>query len=133
MNHHVNNGRWVPTTEHDDPPAHPVDPHENFEEWLRRTTTEAADTEINLQLGEFALKKNRVETLESRVRELPDFIQVFGSNETNMGVAAATVQRCQYRNWLRLVGRRHDVQLWTGAAAMVVRSVRRERTRLTIV
>ena len=122
--------RWVPTTEHhsnkngkkdndnDNGDKNTSTTQEevkdaSFEEWLRRTTTEAADTEINVQLGEFALKKNRVETLPSSTRTLPDFVAVFGNNELASGVASATVQRCQYRNWLRLVGRRHDVLLWT--------------------
>jgi hypothetical protein len=108
-------GRWVPTTEHDpnNDAGKKIVQNETFENWLRRTTAEAADTEINIQFGEFALKKNRVETLPLYVRKLPDFIQVFGNNEINMGVAAATVQKCEFRYWLRLVGRRHDVQLWT--------------------
>ena len=59
------------------------------------------------------MKKNRVETLPLSTRKLPDFVTIFGDNELAAGVAAATVQKCRFRNWLRLVGRRHDVQLWT--------------------
>jgi hypothetical protein len=63
-----------------------------------------------LQLGEFMLKQHRVEPLRRSVSSLSDFTDVFGTEETSLH--CAEVRHTQNRYWWRLVGRRHDIQLW---------------------
>ena len=50
---------------------------DTFAEWLRLTTNLAVDTEVNIQLGEFAPKKHRVEPIDERFRD-GIFAAVFG-------------------------------------------------------
>ena len=47
-----------------------------FMEWLLRTTTQSVDTEINVQFGEFTLKKHLVTSLAPSIASQPDFIDV---------------------------------------------------------
>ena len=42
----------------------------SFEEWLWQTTTAAAETEVNVQTGEFTLRRNQVKLLSEKVRSL---------------------------------------------------------------
>ena len=140
----------------------------------------AVEMEINAQLGEFTVRKNRLKALQQSVREMPDFIAALGQTllashieakatraskalaevpvEENSGgenngfrrtdganagrgeeagaegidggggdsdnesddddgvdgvvVHCAEVKRTEHRLWMRLVGLRHDVQLW---------------------
>ena len=95
---------------------------ESFEQWLRRVTTLDVGTEINVQLGEFTMKKHRMTQLSRAVRRTPEFKAVFESPaaKTSGGnvlhphtrVQCAEVQHTTLRAWWRLVGRRHDVQWW---------------------
>ena len=87
---------------------------DTFAEWLRLTTNLAVDTEVNIQLGEFTLKKHRVEPIDERFRGFGDFAAVFGRimAAANGGVQCAEVKNTTQRLWVRLVGRRHDLQLW---------------------
>jgi hypothetical protein len=50
------------------------DPDISFEEWMRLTTTSAVDTEINVQLGEFTLKKHQMELLGNEIVTHPDYM-----------------------------------------------------------
>jgi hypothetical protein len=60
-------GRFVPDIEYDEERfianLSKVTQH-SFEEWLRETTTLSVNTEINVQLGEFTVKKNITKPLE---------------------------------------------------------------------
>ncbi len=72
-------GRYVPDTEASQlAAAIQPRPAEMFEQWLRRVTTTAVDTEVNVQFGEFTLKKHAVRSLDHRLRRLPDFVDIFG-------------------------------------------------------
>ncbi|CAM9225977.1 unnamed protein product, partial [Phaeothamnion confervicola] len=83
-----------------------------FEEWMRMVT-QAVDTEINVQLGEFTLKRHSMETLPEHIEQHPDFVTVFGrSSDASSAVGCAEVVNTTRRTWLRLVGRRHDVRYW---------------------
>ena len=152
----------------------------SYEDWMRSVTTMAVEMEINAQLGEFTVRKNRLKALQQSVREMPDFIAALGQTllashieakatraskalaevpvEENSGgenngfrrtdganagrgeeagaegidggggdsdnesddddgvdgvvVHCAEVKRTEHRLWMRLVGLRHDVQLW---------------------
>jgi hypothetical protein len=55
-----NKGRFVPDTEaKTDAELFAVTPGQSYEAWLRRCTTQAIETEINIQTGEFTLKKRQ--------------------------------------------------------------------------
>ena len=87
---------------------------DTFAEWLRQTTNLAVDTEVNIQLGEFTLKKHRVEPIDERFRGFNDFAAVFGKMMANAngGIQCAEVKNTTQRLWVRLVGRRPDLLLW---------------------
>ena len=90
-----------------------------YEEWLRQTTTLGVDTEVNVQLGEFTLKKHRVEPVDPRMTQFADFRAVFGGDVTagsttgTTGFQCAEVKNTTHRLWVRMVGRRHDLRLWS--------------------
>ena len=42
---------------------------QSYEEWLRVTTTQVVETEVNIQLGEFTLKKQQMELLPDEAIE----------------------------------------------------------------
>ena len=50
----------------------------SFEEWLRETTTQSVDTEVDLQLGQFTLKKHAMTTLDDACYGFEDFVTIFG-------------------------------------------------------
>ena len=73
-------GRYVPeqelvNTEFDGKLSH-AGKH-SFEEWLREVTTLLVNTEINVQLGEFTIKKNAIQPLTAMFLKNEDFIAVF--------------------------------------------------------
>ena len=101
-------GRYVPETEmkaisETTEAAAP----ESYEDYLRGRNK--LDTEINIQLGEFTLKKHRVEPIDEELCDFADFNTVFGDR---VGLQSAEVNHTTHRRWIRLVGRRHDLQLW---------------------
>jgi len=109
-------GRFVPATEKAQ--LRRVLSHEaldelSYEEWLRTTTTLSVDTEVNLQLSEFTLKKHKMKRIESSIEKHPDFEAIFGKQSAISGMQSAEVKNTKFRTWIRLVGRRHDVQMWT--------------------
>ena len=148
---------------------------EHYGEWLLATTTQNAEMEVNCQLGEFTVRRNRLRPLENAVRELPDFVAALDSvlrerneefrqrllkddddvdeddsftrllaasnsksiiatvlkNTDEIGkktgdgkspfaefdasdevVHCAEVRNTEHRKWLRLVGLRHDIEIW---------------------
>mmetsp|Transcript_70629 Transcript_70629/g.197300 ORF Transcript_70629/g.197300 Transcript_70629/m.197300 type:complete len:334 (-) Transcript_70629:16-1017(-) len=86
--------------------------NESFEQWLRRVTTQSIGTEINLQVGEFTMKKHRMQMLNPAYRTIPEFIDVFGYLPEGSRIQCAEVKNATKRVWLRLVGRRHDLLSW---------------------
>eukprot|EP00941_MAST-03F_sp_MAST-3F-sp1_P005039 g5039.t1 len=89
---------------------------ESYEDFLRAASSSGVDTEINIQLGEFTLKKNRVKPLDGRLRESEAFYEAFGEDVaggmSGGGLPCAEVRNTSNRAWVRLVGRRHDIKLW---------------------
>ena len=87
-------GRYVPDTEAPQlAAALRPRPAERFEQWLRRVTTTAFDTEVNVQFGEFTLKKHAVRSLDDRLRRLPDFVDLFGQPSPERRVSQRSVYR----------------------------------------
>lgn len=86
-------------------------PKESFADFMRRRMiARQVDTEINIQLGDFTLKTAKLKVLSDAFISHPDFITIFGRDKY---VQSAIVSSTEFREWVRLVGRRHDVQLWT--------------------
>ena len=90
-----------------------------FEEWLWRHTTIAVDTEVNVQLGEYTVRKNQITLLDGAVPRDPDFIDacsdVFGdlSGREQRRLHCAELSVTQHRQYVRLVGTDRDVQRWS--------------------
>ena len=82
-----------------------------YEAWLR-AQTQSVDTEVNVQLGEYTLKKNTLQPLPSHISVDGDFVSVFGVSLNANPIQCVEVEASTHRLWLRLVGQRHDVQLW---------------------
>ena len=82
-----------------------------YEAYLRGQA-QAVDTEVNLQLGEYTLKNHTLQALPSSIALLGDFVDVFGIFRDANPIQSVEVLNSTRRTWLRLVGQRHDVQLW---------------------
>lgn len=81
------------------------------EERIAHKKDEEGDTEINLQLGDFRLKSSKVKVLPDLILEMPDCVAVFGKAH-DTAIQSAVVKDTSNRQWLRLVGRRHDIRAW---------------------
>jgi hypothetical protein len=57
----------------------------DYEEWLRYTTTIAVETEINVQLGRYALHRQSMELVPHKIMEKPDFAAIFGTEAQDFG------------------------------------------------
>ena len=94
---------------------------ETFREWMLRVTTQMMDTELDIQLGQFCLKKHRLVPLHPRISKMRHFRTVFRTHlqesqedeSTVSTVQCAEVRNTTNRLWYRLVGLRHDIQMWT--------------------
>ncbi|KAJ1425171.1 hypothetical protein B484DRAFT_93375, partial [Ochromonadaceae sp. CCMP2298] len=109
-------GRFVPDNEFDEGTFDALlspEARVNFEAWLRETTTLAVNTEINIQLGEFTIKKHVTQPLEAQIQDHADFVQVFQGVTVDDIIQCAEVKHTTNRKWSRLVGLGHDVLLWT--------------------
>ena len=84
----------------------------DYESYLRYYSNQRVDTEINLQLGDLTLKTARLEVLDPAIANMPDFIAVFGPQHNRTPMQSAEVKNTLNRSWVRLVGRRHDIQYW---------------------
>ena len=71
----------------------------SYMEWLRTTTTLSVDTEVNLQLSEFTLKKHKMKRIESSIEKHPDFEKIFGVQSAISGMQSAEVRNTKYRTW----------------------------------
>ena len=85
----------------------------DFEDWLRESTTLIVNTEINIQLGEFTIKKNAVQPLPQYMMRNEDFVSVFRRVTTDDVIQCADVKNTTNRKWVRLVGLGYDLQLWS--------------------
>jgi hypothetical protein len=109
------NGRFVPDTEFDPDmfeAALSPEGRVNFEAWLRDTTTLVIKTEINVQLGEFTIKKHATRPLEIEYKTFDEFHTVFGNMTRSDVIQCAEVKHTEHRQWVRLVGYSYDLQLW---------------------
>jgi hypothetical protein len=73
-------GRFVPANEFDLPSFEKIVSTEgkvSFYDWMLDTTTTILNTEVNVQLGEFTVKKNMPRQLDSAMAADPDFLTVF--------------------------------------------------------
>lgn len=87
--------------------------YKTYEDYLRYGVNPKNDTEINLQLGDLTLKANRLEVLDPVIQRMEDFRTLFGSESTHrVPLQSAEVKNTVNRMWVRLVGRRHDLQYW---------------------
>jgi hypothetical protein len=105
-------GRYRPDTELAQEHEAQVLATSSYEEWLRFKTTESVGTEIDTQLGTVTLKREELQLLPPEVMAMADAKLVFGDRELRGSVQAAPVKISEHRQWLRLVGLRHDVMLW---------------------
>lgn len=111
-------GRYVPENEYD--PSRfdsglSQEARINFEAWLREITTLAVNTEINVQLGEFTIKKNLTMPIDEEFMKRDEFKYVFDTGKSTNAdiIQCAEVQNTTNRKWVRLVGMGNDLQLWT--------------------
>ena len=83
----------------------------DLEAWLRAmTTARSTDLEVNLQFGEFSLRKQALAPVPAAVRNMPDLLAVFG--DAAGPIQSVEVSATRQRRWLRLVGQRTDLYLW---------------------
>lgn len=127
-------GRFVPdteqasTTQSDGTSSASLDaekemskPGESYEQYMVRKTNFGAETEINVQLGEFILRRHRLEPIRSDILENEDFATIFGSYDTDTEpLQCAEVMNTSHRIWVRIVGRRHDLQFWCKDSSRVM-------------
>ena len=71
---------------------------------------QSIDTEVNLQLGTFTLETSRIQVLDERIADMYEFQEVFGEGANKMHCAPVKDQVNRY--WVRLIGIRHDLQVW---------------------
>ena len=102
-------GRYRPDTEFTD---EELSSTSTYEGWLRFKTMESVGTEIDTMLGSLTLKREGLAVLPASITAMPDARLIFGGERPYGGIQAAPVQLSAQRRWLRLVGLRHDVQLW---------------------
>ena len=74
------------------------------------TTARSTDLEVNLQFGEFSLRKQALAPVPAAVRNMPDLLAVFG--DAAGPIQSVEVSATRQRRWLRLVGQRTDLYLW---------------------
>ena len=68
---------------------------------------------MNTQLGEFTLNKHQMGMLDEKFATNPDLVYVLGPVHKKQGaMQCCEVQTAANRLWIRLVGLRHDVQIW---------------------
>ena len=51
----------------------------SYADWMRSVTTMAVEMEVNTQLGEFTVRKNRLKALQRSVKDMPDFHAALGA------------------------------------------------------
>lgn len=89
-----------------------IDGKSDFESWMRETTTMVLNTEINVQLGEFTIKKHHIQALPQFYYNVPDFKTIFKDMPSMEVLQCAEVRNSSNRTWVRLIGRGYDLQYW---------------------
>ena len=84
-----------------------------YEAWLRGRVCSLEETEINVQLGQLTWKRHHMQLLDKAICEHPDFRAVFGDAAASGRHQCAEVKRSEHRRWLRLLGARHDLHIWS--------------------
>ena len=84
-----------------------------YEAWLRKRVCSLEETEINVQLGQLTWKRHHMQLLDRAICEHPDFVAVFGEDAASGRHQCAEVKRSEHRRWLRLLGARHDLHIWS--------------------
>ena len=51
----------------------------SYADWMRSVTTMAVEMEVNTQLGEFTVRKNRLKALQRSVKDMTDFHAALGA------------------------------------------------------
>ena len=84
----------------------------DFEAWMREMTSVVLDTEIDVQLGEFTVKRHTISPLEKEFTRHEEFRAVFAHFPNKDSIQCAEVRHLSNRKWVRLVGLGYDLQLW---------------------
>ena len=87
---------------------------EAYETWLRKITTLAVETEINVQLGNLTLRRNQLQVLEEYVSNHLDFRSAMTAraSEGSVGITCVMKEARTHCTWKSLVGLWHDVRIW---------------------
>jgi len=64
--------------------------------------------EIDAQTIQLTLKSSHLKALDKSIAGRPDVLLIFGSHS----MQAATIENAENREWVRLIGRDHDLQFW---------------------
>ena len=64
--------------------------------------------EIDWQIVQLTLRTSHLKALSKAIAANPDVTMIFGTKS----MQAATIQNAENREWVRLVGRQHDIQYW---------------------
>jgi len=81
---------------------------------LAETKVKAVDdtgdlgVEIDWQTIQLTLRTSHLKALDNVIARNPDVVEIFGTKS----MQAATIQNAENRQWVRLVGRQHDIEFW---------------------
>eukprot|EP01083_Nonionella_stella_P030773 84290_1 len=64
--------------------------------------------EVNLQTAQLTLKTSHLKALDRHIAQHPDCVEVFGIQS----MQCAVIESAKNREWVRLVGRHHDIAFW---------------------
>eukprot|EP00755_Sulcionema_specki_P005608 Sspe_Gene.33212::Locus_16237_Transcript_1_1_Confidence_1.000_Length_12018::g.33212::m.33212 len=77
--------------------------------------------EISVMTFQFTFKSGHLKALQTEIAEDPDLEDVFGEPPEKLRtLQCATVEKATYREWIRLVGRDHDIQFWNQPDVRIV-------------
>ena len=113
-----NNGRFVPETEVGEARAsrartEALAAEEGYVKWYWRVCNEAVDTEINVELGEFTIKRNRMQLVPLSMGAHDDYAAILGPMDPVKRPQCAVVRTTAEREHVRLLAARHDLLEWT--------------------
>ena len=84
---------------------------QTYEEWWIQVSSTLIQTEVNIQLGEFTIKKNPIQQLPELFRQFQEFDLVFGHMRKKI-MQCAVIEKRVNRLWVRLTGMGYDLQAW---------------------
>eukprot|EP00755_Sulcionema_specki_P035688 Sspe_Gene.21874::Locus_8242_Transcript_1_1_Confidence_1.000_Length_8457::g.21874::m.21874 len=103
-------GTLIPDTHTIDPSWLNPLPGETYISWLLRTTEGPDTVMLNMNSGEFSLRKQELKLLPLEIFKFDDFNDLFREEGD---IHCADVAVTSRRHWMRMVGRRHDLYHWT--------------------